>query len=367
MTAKATRRVGPSSGSVPVREDLEMMAGYHSPQVDVRVRLNTNESPLPPPSGWLAQLQSELALLHFNRYPDRDAVSLRKALATEHSVEPDQIFCANGSNEAIQCLLLAFGGAGRTAAVFEPTYALHSHIARITGTQVAVGERTEDFVLEESELERVVDENLPSVTFLCSPNNPTGRIEPRRVVEAALELSPGLVVVDEAYGQFAPWSALSMVGSSSHLVVVRTFSKTWSMAAARLGYAVAPPDVVASLEQVSLPYHLDSVKQIAGRLALSFRAEMEERVALLIEERGHLSAALGQMAVDAWPSDANFILFRPRAKQGAQVWRELLEHSVLVRDCSSWPRLQGCLRVTVGTREENALFIKAMKEVLGER
>jgi histidinol-phosphate aminotransferase len=145
---------------------------------------------------------------------------------------------------------------------------------------------------------------------------------------------------------------------------VRTFSKTWSMAAARLGYLVAPSDVVSALEAVLLPYHLDAVKQAAGRLALRFRAEMEERVALIVEERGRLVAAFAELPVDTWPSAANFVLFRPRTKDGDKVWEELVERSVLVRNCASWPRLEGCLRVTVGTPAENDAFLSALREVL---
>lgn len=351
------------------RTDLALMAGYHSPRVEVAVRLNVNESPLPPPPAWLQAVRTELGRLDFHRYPDRRAWALRTALGQTHQVGPEQIFAANGSNEVIQSLLLAFGGAGRTAAVFEPTYALHSHIARITGTAVATGERDESFAIDLSEVARVVSEADPALTFLCSPNNPTGRADPPEVTEAVLGLAPGLVVVDEAYGQFSWWSALSLMGGDGgpgrdRLAVVRTFSKTWSMAAARLGYLIGPAPVVAALEQVALPYHLDAVKQVAGRLALDYQAEMEARVALLVEERRRVFAALGQMEVDAWPSEANFILWRPRHRKGPEVWHDLLERSVLVRDCSSWPRLDGCLRVTVGTPGENTAFLAALAEVL---
>ena len=349
---------------VPVRADLALTRGYHSPQVDVAVRLNTNESPLAPPPAWLEAVQAELATIEFHRYPDRGARALRAALGELHEVPADQVFCANGSNEVLQSLLLAFGGPGRRTAVFEPTYALHSHIARLTGTEVATGERLADFRIDLEEVRRVTTQADPVITFLCSPNNPTGRIEPRETIEDVLGLSPGLLVVDEAYGQFAPWSALSMVEGEGRVVVVRTFSKTWSMAAARLGYLVGPRSVVAALEQVALPYHLDAVKQVAGRLALDYRADMEARVASMVEERGRLAAALGQLPVESWPSDANFILFRPLSRSGGEVWQGLLDRSVLVRNCSDWPRLDGCLRVTVGTPAENTAFLSALGECL---
>jgi histidinol-phosphate aminotransferase len=347
-----------------VRDDLGDLEGYHSPQVDVAVRLNVNESPYPPPDAWREALADELAGIAFHRYPDREATALRAAIGELHGVGPESVLAANGSNEVIQALCLAFGGPGRSAAVFRPTYLMHSHIARITGTEVVGGERDADFALDLGEVERVVSAHKPALTFLCSPNNPTGRLEPDDAIARVLELAPGLVVVDEAYGQFAPRSAIEHVEEGRPLVVVRTFSKTWSMAAARLGYLVGPSDVVSALEAVLLPYHLDAVKQAAGRLALRFRAEMEERVALIVEERGRLVAALAELPVDTWPSAANFVLFRPRTKDGDKVWEELVERSVLVRNCASWARLEGCLRVTVGTPAENDAFLAALREVL---
>ena len=358
--------VSSGAGGLPVapRDDLALVEGYHSPQVDVEVRLNTNEAPWPPPAGFVDALADEVRGIAFNRYPDRSARELRAALAELHGVSAEQIFAANGSNEVIQCLLLAFGGPGRVAAVFEPTYLLHTHIAKITGTEVVTGRRAEDLSLDLDEFERINSARRPAVTFLCSPNNPTGRSESREVIEAVAASAAGLVVVDEAYGQFARWSALPLVSEENRVVVVRTFSKTWSMAANRLGYVVAPAGVVSVLEQVALPYHLDAVKQAAGRVALWFRSEMEARIAGVVEERGRIAARLSELDVQTWPSDANFILFRPVHHGPKEVWSGLVERSVLVRDCSGWPGLDGCLRVTVGTSEENGRFLAALTEVL---
>ncbi len=353
---------------VPLRPDLVALSGYHSPQVEVEVRLNTNESPMAPPPGWVEELRAELDRISFNRYPDRDATELRAALAALHGVDPERVFCANGSNEVLQCLLLAYGGAGRSVALFEPTYALHRHIAALTATEVVSGWRLPDHRLDIDVVARVLEQARPVITFLCSPNNPTGRAEPPDVVARVLELAPGLVVVDEAYGQFAPWSALDLVRDgapgSERLVVVRTFSKTWSMAACRLGYLLAAPDVAAACAAVVLPYHLDTVKQAAGRLALHYVDAMEERVALITEERGRIAAALGELDVESWPSDANFVLFRPNRRAASDVWQDLLDRSVLVRDCSTWPGLDECLRVTVGTPAENDRFLAALRAAL---
>lgn len=346
------------------RPDLGLREGYHSPQVDVPVRLNTNESPLPPPPEWTEQLAEEVRRIHWNRYPDRGVTDLRAALAEMHGVRADQVFCANGSNEVLQAVCLAYGGPGRIAATFEPTYALHAHIAHLTCTEVVEGRRRDDYTLDLAEVRDVLAAHRPVITFLCSPNNPTGLAEDPSAVRAVLEEAPGLVVVDEAYGQFADWSALSLVADEVPLVVTRTFSKTWSMAAARLGYLIGPSEVVSNLERVTLPYHLDAMKQAAGRLALQFVGQMEQRVGLIVRERQRILAAMGPMALTAWPSQSNFVLFRPDGRTGDDVWRGLLERGVLVRDTSSWPGLPGCLRVTIGTPEENDAFLSALQEVL---
>jgi histidinol-phosphate aminotransferase len=357
------------SPAVPLREGLAGRAGYYSPQVEVEVRLNTNESPLPPPEAWRAELQAEIAAMAFHRYPDRQATALRRALAEAHGVGVDEVFCAKGSNEVLQCLLLAYGGAGRRVALFEPTYALHRHIAELTATEVASARRGPGLRLEPGVVDAVLEAAQPVVTFLCSPNNPTGMAESPELVAHVVERAPGLVVVDEAYGQFSASSSLELrragAPGAERLVVVRTFSKTWSMAACRLGYLVAAPEVVAACQLVALPYHLDAVTQAAGRLALRYEREMRERVALLVEERGRLAAALDELAVEAWPSEANFILFRPLGRPAAAVWQDLLGESVLVRDCSRWPGVEGCLRVTVGTRAENDRFLSALRRSLG--
>lgn len=346
------------------RDDLALMEGYHSAQVDVEVRLNTNESPYPPPPEFTTALADEVAHIAWHRYPDRSAVALRADIGALHGVGPEQVFAANGSNEVLQTLLLTYGGPGRRAAVFEPTYALHSHLARITGTEVVEGDRAADFTLDLAEVDRVLTADAPDVVFLCSPNNPSGRVEPRNVVEHVAATAAGLVVVDEAYGQFADHSALDLLGEERALVVTRTFSKTWSMAGARLGYLIGPTWLVDELHKVVLPYHLDVFKQLAGRVALRFVDEMEERVATLREERGRLVARLADLDVDVTPSDANFVLFRPRRVDADVVWQRLVDRSVLVRNCASWPRLEGCLRVTIGTEPEDDRFLSALEEAL---
>jgi histidinol-phosphate aminotransferase len=349
---------------IRVRDDLQALEGYHSPQVDVRVRLNTNESPFPPPAAWHDRFAAALADVQWNRYPDRAAADLRRAIADSHGVDPSQVFAANGSNEVLQTMLLAYAGPGRTVLTFEPTYQLHGHIARLVGSTVVEAERAADFTVDVDAIRAAVGSAAPHVAFLCSPNNPTGLVEPPANVLALLDAAPGLVVVDEAYAEFADWSALSLVAEDRPLAVVRTFSKTWSMAGTRLGYAIAPSWLVAELDKVVLPYHLDAAKQLAGRLALEFVDEMGARVKHVVAERERVVEGLESLPVDVFPSGANFVLFRPRSQPGRAVWQGLLDRSVLVRDCSSWPRLADCLRVTIGTDDENSAFLDALREVL---
>jgi len=346
------------------REQIQAMSGYHSAQVDVPVRLNTNESPFPPPAGWLDAVSDIVRTVQWNRYPDRAATELRATIARRHNVAPENIFVANGSNEVIQTILLAYGGAGRRVATFEPTYQMYSQIARVTGAEVVEGERRADLTLDPHEIERVLARYSPAVTFLCNPNNPTGLVEPRANLETMLAHTTGVVVVDEAYAEFSEWSAVDMVSEDKPLAVTRTFSKTLSLAALRVGYVVAPRQMVADLEIAVLPYHLDAFKQAATMAALEFVSEMEQRVAAIKSERSRIFAAISDMDCEVWPSGSNFILFRPRSSTATEIWNRMVASGVLVRDCSSWPRLAGCLRVTVGTADENSAFLGALSSAL---
>lgn len=358
------------SDSLPApRADLEALEGYHSPQLDVRVRLNTNESPYPPPAAFVDRWLAALRDVELNRYPDRGGRELRTALAKRLDQPVERVFCANGSNEVLQTLLLTYGGTGRHALVFEPTYALHTHIARITGTTVVTGERAADFLVSAPEAAVLIAAERPSVVLLCSPNNPTGTAEPRATVETLLAAAVehgSLLVVDEAYGEFADWSALELVADDVPLVVARTYSKVWSLAALRLGFAVGPAPVIAELEKVVLPYHLSAPTQLAGVTALDFETDMRDRVERLVAERHRLGAALELLpGVQVFPSGANFVLVRTDG-DGHALWERLVDRGVLVRDFSRWPRLDNCLRITVGTADETDALLEALRESLEE-
>lgn len=353
-----------------VRDDLKELSGYHSPQVEVDVRLNTNEAPGPPPAAFGEAVAEAARALEWHRYPDRSALHLREAVGRLYGLGAEQVFCANGSNEVLQTVLLTFAGPGRRTLTFEPTYALHSHLSRITGSEVVAVDRAEGFTLDPAEAAAAVRRIEPSVTFLCSPNNPTGLVEPAETIDAVLDAVVdvgGLLVVDEAYGEFAPRSAVELLDEDRPLVVTKTYSKTWAMAGARLGYLLGPAWLVEKLELVVLPYHLDALKQAAGLAALDFVDEMEARVAGIVEERGRIEAGLSELGAEVWPSGANFILFRPPADRGwtgDAVWQALVDRSVLVRNTASWEHLDGCLRVTVGTAEENGRFLAALADIL---
>ena len=352
-----------------IRDDLKIFDGYHSPQLSVDIRLNTNESPLPPPEQWIRELQQEISTIEWNRYPDRQAEELTSELADFYNVNPSNVVSANGSNEIIQSVLLAYGGTLRSMCIFEPTYALHSHIGKVTGTKVISAVRDGSFLCAEREREDILRKK-PNLVFLCSPNNPTGVIEPKETISYFLDACSeigSVLVVDEAYGEFADWSATELVNDDAPIVVSRTFSKAHGFAAGRLGYAIGAKRIIAGMKEVLLPYHLDAFKQLAGRTALKYRSEMSQRVDYLKSQRDEVFIELSNLPVKTWQSGANFILFKPEnsiSLTGYQIWEMLVNDSILVRDCSSWENLNDCLRVTIGTEQENNSFIQSLKAIL---
>jgi histidinol-phosphate aminotransferase len=352
---------------LPVRDDLQDLHPYGAPQIDVPVRLNTNENPYPP-SPRLRQAVADAvaeAAATLNRYPDRDATELRKDLADYlgHGLTAAQVWAANGSNEVIQQLLQAFGGPGRLALGFEPGYAMHPLIARVTCTGWAAVDRDADFGLDPRRAARAIADRAPDLIFLTSPNNPTGTSAPLELIEAVCDAAPGLVVIDEAYAEFAREdtpSALTLLPRYPQLVITRTMSKAFAMAGARIGYLAAAPDIISSLLLVRLPYHLSAVTQAVARAALAQAAEPLATVTLLRTERDGLVAWLRQQGLAVADSDANFVLFGEFDDRHA-VWQRLLDRGVLVREIGP-PRW---LRVTVGTPAEMAAFRSALDEVLG--
>lgn len=352
---------------LPLRAELRGLRPYGAPQLDVPVRLNTNENPHPPPPALVADLAAAVAAVAgaLNRYPDRDAVALRAALAgyLGHGLTGEQVWAANGSNEILQQLLQAFGGPGQTALGFEPSYSMHRLITLATATGWASCPREADFAVDPARAVAAIREHEPSLVFLASPNNPTGTALPLAVLEEICRAAPGLVVVDEAYAEFArvgTASALTLLPRHPRLVVVRTMSKAFAMAGARLGYLAAAPEVVEAVQLVRLPYHLSAVTQTVASVALRHCAELLSTVDSVRMERDRLVKELSAQGRQVIPSDANFVLFGHFADQAA-VWQALLDRGVLVRDVG----LPGWLRVTAGLPAENDAFLAALVEAAG--
>jgi histidinol-phosphate aminotransferase len=352
-----------------LRPELRGRRPYGAPQLSVPVRLNTNENSYPPPDAVVDAMSKALGaeLRELNRYPDRDAVGLRADLAAYlgHGLTVERVWAANGSNEVQQQLLQAFGGPGRTALGFTPAYSMHPLLAAGTGTAWVDGVRGADFDLDPGAAAAQVRRHRPDVVFLCSPNNPTGTALAPAVIEAVLAVAPGLVIVDEAYAEFAragTRSALGLLPDHRRLVVTRTMSKAFGFAGGRLGYLAAAPEVVAAVQLVRLPYHLSALTQAAARAALAHADLLLGTVAAIKAERDRIVAALSGRGLAVAASDANFVLFGGLGDQGA-VWRGLVERGVLVRDVG----LAGWLRVTAGTRAETDAFLTALDQVLEGR
>jgi histidinol-phosphate aminotransferase len=347
---------------LPIRDDLRGLEPYGAPQLNVPVLLNTNENPYPPSPRLVRALGEAVAGMAagLNRYPDRDAVDLRKDLAgyLGHGVTAPQVWAANGSNEIIQQILQAFGGFGRTALGFEPSYSMHPIITRVTGTTWIDAHRDADFGLEPERALAAIAEHRPDIVFLTSPNNPTGTALPLAAIEAILDAAPGMVVVDEAYAEFrreGTPSALSLLPGHPRLIVTRTMSKAFAMAGTRVGYLAADPAVVEALLLVRLPYHLSAVTQVVARTAIAHADELLATVATLRAERDELVGWLRDGGFEVADSDANFVLFG-RFPHRQRVWRRILDQGVLIREVGppEW------LRVSVGLPEEMAAFRAAL-------
>jgi len=355
-----------------VRPGLEDIEPYVSPQRPARYRMNTNESPYAPPQQLVDEVTRELAASEFNRYPDKDAKDLQTALCAHTGWPEEGLWIANGSNEVFLQLFLAYGGSNRKAITFEPTYSLHSLIARITDTGSVTASRPEGWTLDVPSVEVALDREDVDIALLCSPNNPTGAAEPLKVIEHLLQRVP-LVVVDEAYIEFArpEASARSLLDEHQNLVITRTFSKAWRLAGARLGYLLAHASVVEGLHKVRLPYHLSSPSQLLGLAALRSSDATLEAVEAIKRERQAITEGLRGMGITAYASDANFVLFEVDAAGGEAgeattvLWESLLSRGVLVRSYAKDPLLSNCLRVTAGTPEETSAFLEAIEEVVG--
>jgi len=347
------------SAALP-RPGLRDADAYAAPQLHVKARLNTNECPYPLPASFRSDLALAVRDLDLNRYPDREAETLRSRLADASGHTLEGTWAANGSNEILIQLLQAYGGPGRKVLLFEPTYAMHSRFAWVTNSELVRLRLDEPWGIGSGDVESALSAK-PDVVFVCSPNNPTGNAQSVEVVAELASSGSALVIVDQAYVEFGGESAVPLLGRFPNVVVVRTFSKAFALAGARIGYCLASSDVVEDLRRVRLPYHLSAITQTAGLVALDHRNEAIEILDAVRRERDRILDALPPTGVEAFPSDTNFVLFRTPTP-AARVWEGLLDRGVLVRDFTAL--IPGCLRVTAGTPEEVDRFLSALEEVL---
>lgn len=352
-----------SLDDLPIRDDLRGATPYGAPQEHVRVRLNVNENTHAIPEAVATDIVTALAgaVLGINRYPDREFTALRESLAAYlgHGMTPANIWAANGSNEVLQQVLQAFGGPGRTLLGFPPTYSMHSIIASGTGTSWVTAERDSGYELSPETVVAAIERESPDVVFLCSPNNPTGTALSLETIAAAYEATPGILLVDEAYAEFADGdTALTLLEGRPRLLISRTMSKAFAFAGARVGYLAADPAVTDALRLVRLPYHLSAFTQAAAVAALAHAPEMLAMVEDIKKQRDRMILALSELGYTPLPSAANFVLFGGVADPHA-VFQALLERDVIIRDVG----IPNHLRVTAGTDAETTLFLAALGQL----
>lgn len=357
---------------LPLREPLKPLSPYGAPQVLASAQLNTNENPFAPSEALVAAITKRVAEVSatLNRYPDRDAIALRAGLAnyitaqTGVAFDLSNLWAANGSNEIIQSIFLAFGR--ESALGFTPSYSMHPLIAKVTSVNWLDGKRRDDHSLDVVAATQQVLTTKPTLTFITTPNNPTGSVvKISEIVELAKAAASvgGLLVVDEAYAEFSSEaSAATLIAQYPNVIVIRTMSKAFAFAGARLGYLIADPAVIEALQLVRLPYHLSAITQAVAGVALSFSDELLAGVDTLISQREIVQAGLAELGLTITPSAANFLLFSGFSQPADQIWRKLLDRGILIRDVG----LLGQLRVTIGTAAENQAFLSALTEVLAE-
>jgi len=350
---------------VPIRDDLRAFEPYGAPQIPDVINLNVNENPYAPSAQVAADIAeaARLAATGLNRYPDREAVELRNALASYlgHDLTSAQVWAANGSNEVMMQILQAFAGPDRAALSFAPTYSMYPEYARNTHTRWVTGTREEDFTIDVDRAVALIASEQPDVVLLTSPNNPTGTALPLETVRAVVDTAPGVVVVDEAYAEFrreGTPTALELLDECPRLMVTRTMSKAFALAGARLGYVAADAAMIDALRIVRLPYHLSSVTQAVAISALGHSEELLAKVDELRVTRDALAARLKAEGYEVAESDANFILFGCFADRHA-IWQALVDRGVLIRETGP----KGWLRVSVGTPAEIEVFHQALQEV----
>lgn len=341
------------------REVVAKLSAYDPEHYKVEINLSANENPYDLPVELKSRILSEASDISFNRYPDPQALELRAAIADQYGLKTENVAVGNGGDELLMYLLLAYGGPGRTAVTFEPTFVMYTILSQLTGTDCLKISRSRDFSVPE-EAEEQVRLVAGDVVFLCSPNNPTGNIVADRQVESLLAKG-NLVVVDEAYGEFSGVSAAGLLGDFPNLAILKTFSKAFSLAGLRAGYLLSSPEVVANILKVKLPYNVNAFSQAGATLVMKNKHSIEPIIEEIKAERSRLFKAIESIdGLEPYPSEGNFILVKSSAP-GGDLWRYLLDRGILVRCFQHTPGLENCLRITVGKPVENDAVIAALE------
>ncbi|QBQ54140.1 histidinol-phosphate transaminase [Nitrosococcus wardiae] len=349
-----------------IRPEVQQLSAYPVADAEDLIKLDAMENPYTWSSELIEAWLERLREVSVNRYPDPEARSLKARLRRYMAVpEGREIILGNGSDELIQMVLLAVVGPGRSVIAPEPTFVMYRQIATMLGLRYQGVPLREDFSLDLPAMLQVIQEQEPAVVFVAYPNNPTGNLFPAEEVQAIIEAAPGLVIVDEAYTVFADDTFMPQLGDYEHLLVMRTLSKI-GLAGLRLGVLVGSPDWLKELEKVRLPYNINQLTQVSAEFVLEQPEELEEQARLICSDRARLQKALQQLpGIQVYPSNANFILFRTPPQRADAIFAEIKAQGVLIKNLSGHGGpLADCLRVTVGTAEENHAFLKALAATL---
>lgn len=345
---------------------LEGLVPYDPKYLPAEAYLSANENPRDVDAEVRAAISRRIAEVPLNRYPDPLANRLRDMIAEANGLDRESVLLGNGGDELLFDLALAWGGPGRAFLNLPPTFSVYAANARLTNTRCVDVPRRPDFSIdEEAVLARVAQGDIDFI-IVTSPNNPTGLRAPVAFIEELLAATDALVLVDEAYFEFSRETVRPLLEANENLAILRTFSKAFSLAGVRLGYILANPAVIEEFLKVRQPYSVDALSQAVGEVVFEMRARFEPGIREIIEERGRVSETLRTLpGLTVYPSDSNWVLF---AMEGAgEAWQYLYDHGVLVRDFSRAPRLEGCLRATIGTPEQNDAFLRTLRDFISER
>ncbi len=347
------------------RPDLDKLQPYRSSELaGGRIFLHANENPYPPPAEVIAEILEAASKIELNRYPDPEPTELIEEIAEYAGVDPSWVWIGDGSNEVLLQACLAYGGPGRTALLFDPTYVMHQRQAGMAGMEIESVARSEDFTIDVEHALAEIARILPAIVFVCTPNNPTGTLTATADVRRIAEATSALVVVDEAYFEFCGHTIVGDLGDLPNVLVSRTMSKAFRLASVRLGYGIGNPELLEQLRRVRMPYAQSAFTQLAATIAVRRRDKMLPIVDQIVAEKDRIAATLaGVPRVDVFASAANFVFFRH--PEAAWLIGELAERGIVIRDFSHLKGCENCLRVTAGLPEENDSFLEVVTTLIG--